>query len=490
MAQAEQEDRDELEEQLGAGRKGNLLEVADEEITLRHGKGGPVGEEAQKEAGAGMSSAPEGTQGTAGGLPVGRYPAGGALWGEIGDKRGRKWAYDPLEDKNGEKGAARDYLFGNRRENSPTGRDPTGRGTTGRSATGSESTGWGSTGRPYTGRGPTGRMETGGFGRMGNLSGDDDIGGQSGDMSRLQGLTGGLVSSSGMDSKAKIKDELGIDAGGDGGRTRKPAVMPSSFDGTGDLEEFLAHFDLCVLANGWSGKEAGTFLGISLEGVARRLLASVQPASGEGYQALRGALVERFQPASQVESYKALLRTRVRKAEEPLQNLSEEVSRLVRLAYPDADAGTVDTVAKDRFIDSLEDAELKHWIYQGNPKSLTAAVQTAVMAETYLMAERTKTHRVRGTTKTMAEEMEALKLSLGEWMQGKMGSWMEDISKKLDKPPQAPQGNAERTTGSRAAWNKGCFECGSEAHFKKECPQWLVRVEKAKAASGKAPAGN
>ena len=45
--------------------------------------------------------------------------------------------------------------------------------------------------------------------------------------------------------------------------------MPNRFGGTGDLEEFLDHFDLCVLANGWSQREAGTFLGVSLDGVAR-----------------------------------------------------------------------------------------------------------------------------------------------------------------------------------------------------------------------------
>ena len=111
---------------------------------------------------------------------------------------------------------------------------------------------------------------------------------------------------------------------------------------------------------------------------------------------MRAALVEQFQPRCQTESYKTLLRTRMRKPDEPLQNLAEEVSRLVRLADPEADAGTVDNITQDRLLQSLEDAELWHWIYQGSPKDLAAAVTIGVQAEAYLKAERCKVHRVMG----------------------------------------------------------------------------------------------
>ena len=229
------------------------------------------------------------------------------------------------------------------------------------------------------------------------------------------------------------------------------------------MEEFLSHFDLCVLANGWSEKEAGTFLGISLAGIARRLLSLVTPSSAEGYKSLRAALVNRFQPTSQVESYKALLRTRTRKQGEELQNLAEEIGRLVRLSFPNADAGTVDTISKDRFVDCLDDVELRHWIYQGEPKDLAAAVQRGVQAEAYLKTERAKTQRVRGTNMTMAEEMESLK--------GQMGSWMKDISRQLEGQTKRPVDAAPE--------KKRCYECGSEAHFKRSCAAWQARMAKA-----------
>ena len=262
---------------------------------------------------------------------------------------------------------------------------------------------------------------------------------------------------------------------GDGRRgARKPAVMPSRFDGTGDLEEFLAHFDLCVLANGWSEVESGTFLGISLAGVARRLLANVKPASAAGYHALRLALVDRFQPQSQVESYKALLRTRIRKPDEELQNLAEEVTRLVRLSYPNADAGTIDTIAKDKFVECLDDTELRHWIYQGEPKNLSAAVQRGVQAEAYLKSERSKVEKVRGSTKTMAEEMESVK------------GWMVEINKKLEN--KVPAATETATSAGGLPRSGSCFDCGSNTHYKRQCPQWLAKKEKYGSTGKPAPA--
>ena len=36
---------------------------------------------------------------------------------------------------------------------------------------------------------------------------------------------------------------------------------PGKYDGTGHLTEYLSHFDLCRLANGWTSEEAGVFIG-------------------------------------------------------------------------------------------------------------------------------------------------------------------------------------------------------------------------------------
>ena len=90
----------------------------------------------------------------------------------------------------------------------------------------------------------------------------------------------------------------------------KPIFMPGKYDGSGHLTEYLAHFDLCRRVNGWNHEEAGIFLGLSLQGLARRLLGGMSPYVG--YPAMREALIARFQPKNLGEMYKAMLRGKER----------------------------------------------------------------------------------------------------------------------------------------------------------------------------------
>ena len=167
------------------------------------------------------------------------------------------------------------------------------------------------------------------------------------------------------------------------GTRGKPVSKPTKYDGSTDLTDYLNHFDLCIKLNGWGPEEAGMFLGLSLAGPARRLLTGRKPATKEGYEELRKALIERFEPTNQEETYKAFLRTRQRKENEGLQALQEELMKYTRLAYPEADAKTTDTLVLDRFLMCL-DPRLRQWVYQSSPKNLQAAVMTAVGAEAYL----------------------------------------------------------------------------------------------------------
>ena len=186
----------------------------------------------------------------------------------------------------------------------------------------------------------------------------------------------------------------------------KPVYMAGNFDGSGHLAEYLAHFDLCRQANGWNNEQAGVFLGLSLTGIARRLLAGIKPATEGGYRKLREALVARFQPENQGALYKAVLRARERGKNECLQALAEDIERLTRLAYPKADVSTIDVMAKDRFVESLKDPQLQYWVHQGKGETLLDAVQSALHGEACLRPSG-GSQTVRAANSTVAERMDA-----------------------------------------------------------------------------------
>jgi hypothetical protein len=85
---------------------------------------------------------------------------------------------------------------------------------------------------------------------------------------------------------------------------------------------------------------------------------------------LTTALESRFGSAHQTELNRAQLRARIRHREETLPELAEHVDQLTRLAYPDAITAMLQVLARDQFIDSLSDEEMRLRVRQNRPSSL------------------------------------------------------------------------------------------------------------------------
>ena len=165
--------------------------------------------------------------------------------------------------------------------------------------------------------------------------------------------------------------------------------------------------------------------------------------------------------------YKALMRNRERKETEPLQSFAEDVLRLTRLAYPVADAGTTDSMARDRFVEGLGDQKLRHWIFQSKPVSMEEAVAYSLEAEAFLQSDKEKAGSVvRATNSTMAEQLKALTDEFASWR---------------SQPPPRSGGSGPRPRGGGRREGDGprkCFRCGQEGHFRDTCSAIASEAEK------------
>ena len=106
------------------------------------------------------------------------------------------------------------------------------------------------------------------------------------------------------------------------------------------------------------------------------------------YDQLVAALTNRFEPANQCQFYKAQIKQRIRKRDEPLTELAHDINRLTRMAYPSAVQGLRDTLAKDCFIESLNDVELEMFVCQKEPDTLDDAVRVALKYEAFSQIRR------------------------------------------------------------------------------------------------------
>lgn len=143
-------------------------------------------------------------------------------------------------------------------------------------------------------------------------------------------------------------------------------------------------------------EDKATYLAVSLKGPALTVLNNIPPESLYSYDALVAALETHFGSAHQAELHRVHYKTRLRKREEDLPELAEDIERLAHLAYPGTSQSMLDLLAKDQFVDSLPDEDMRLRIRQSRPSSLHEALQVAVELDSFQQASRQWSRAVRG----------------------------------------------------------------------------------------------
>ena len=136
----------------------------------------------------------------------------------------------------------------------------------------------------------------------------------------------------------------------------------------------------------WSLELKRKYLGVSLRGAAQTVLYDFN-AECKTYEELVKFLRSRFQPDEQEALYKVQLRNRRRLPGESLNDLAQAIRQLTQNAYPKAPVEWRETVAKDQFIETLSERQLRHQVYSMFPKTLNDALATAVQLEAFYLEE-------------------------------------------------------------------------------------------------------
>ncbi|CAG2194049.1 unnamed protein product [Mytilus edulis] len=159
---------------------------------------------------------------------------------------------------------------------------------------------------------------------------------------------------------------------------------PVLYDGETNWEDYLVHFELIAAINKWSDLEKALELATSLRGTAQSILTNLRPEMRTNFVQLTAALASRFQPENQAEMYRAQMKSKIRGCTEQIPVLGfPNIKRLVRLAYPSAPIEVRDYLARDCFIDSLNDADMEWAIFQAKAKNIDNAIQVALEYEAF-----------------------------------------------------------------------------------------------------------
>jgi hypothetical protein len=154
----------------------------------------------------------------------------------------------------------------------------------------------------------------------------------------------------------------------------------------------------------------------------------------------------------------------MRQREETLPELAEDVECIARLAYPDAAEPMIETLAKDQFIDALQDEDMRLKLRQSRPGTLRETLEMALELESYLLASRrTKPAAVRearleksNSAEGKREDSNPLSVELLQQLVDALQACKGNFSQKSQGQPSTARKPGEPQT---------CWQCGEVGHF-------------------------
>jgi len=150
------------------------------------------------------------------------------------------------------------------------------------------------------------------------------------------------------------------------------------------LKRFLAKFEQMAKYLKWSEADKFHHLCASLQGPAAQVLWGLKPnATAESIIAL---LRTRFGNELQMERFRAELCARRRNSGESLQSLYLDITRMVVLAHPNAASDLTQHVAREAFINALDNVALQVHVMDKQPATIEEALNMAGRLEAYELA--------------------------------------------------------------------------------------------------------
>jgi hypothetical protein len=186
---------------------------------------------------------------------------------------------------------------------------------------------------------------------------------------------------------------------------KPPSIRLDKYDGKSCLETYLAKFRFVSEYFEWTERQQLLYFRTHLEGAAGELLWShPELTTMDGVIQL---LQNRFGIQNQRERFRVELKTRRRKEGENLQTLYQDVVRLMSLAYCNEKSEAAEVIARDTFLEALDDPPFHLRILEREPQTIEDALKIAIRLEAYetvIDSSRAKDYRnvkMKGTVRKM-----------------------------------------------------------------------------------------
>ena len=164
----------------------------------------------------------------------------------------------------------------------------------------------------------------------------------------------------------------------------KLGIFTGDSDDPMRLIDFLADFKAKAKADGWSVNRQGRELSTRVRGTARRRVAGLNQAEQEDFITLRDALYEAYIPEPVMEAARYEIEN-LRQGSRSVGEYADKVEKLFLVAYPphlpDNTPHQREQLAKQKFVMTLSDKEVRRFVAGRECRSYRDAKQQALRAE-------------------------------------------------------------------------------------------------------------
>ena len=248
-----------------------------------------------------------------------------------------------------------------------------------------------------------------------------------------------------------------------------PHMKPQTYNGDEDWESYLNHFEICAKLGRWSYQDRVLYLAASLRGNAQVYYMTLMPTERSSYHTLVVKLGLRFSNARQQPMWISRLEARVRRQNESIAELADDLRRMSQRAYSSLNNEAKEMLALNQLYKSVS-PELKYKCISKNCTSVTQAVSIIELYEA-ILGEDSANNLVRQATAEPDRNSQANDSFSNNrddnnlhGILRQLQNCIEMLSRQCNTQTRGDQGPRDRN-GQRL-----CYICFSPCHLQRDCP--------------------